>query len=45
MMKGVDAAERYDMVAGNAARILHLDEPRVSKDGARRPRRKAAAVR
>ena len=48
MMKGVDSAERYDMVAGNAARILHLDEPSVSKDGAQRAsrvRRKVAAAR
>ena len=42
MMSGVEASERYDIVAGNAARIYHLAQPAASKNGARRNGARAA---
>ena len=47
MLSPVDPQERYDMVAGNAIRIYHLDQPRPARNGARRVTRakKKAASR
>ena len=42
MMSGVEASERYDIVAGNAVRIYHLAQPAASKNGARRNGARAA---